>query len=170
MIFVSIIIIGIIVLAGWLLHGWVDSHALAVLVGDRWNIQAEGWAALWPTLAVGLLAGLFFGFIVGMLLSEKLGEALSDKRTETAKQAEKELHQQRLELARERAGIDQKIQQVADERIKSIKEWAEKTALENEKNKDEILRLQRKTGIMEGRMKGAQQKAARIKKAQLMRV
>lgn len=155
--------LGLVGLAGYMAHGWATSHALAVLVGDSWSIQAEGWAALWPVLAVGLLAGAAVGCALGLVLSGKLAEALSDKRTDAVKEAEKALQAQRVELARERAGIDEKIQQVADERIKSIKQWAEKIALENEKNKDEILRLQRKTGIMEGRMKGAQQKAARIK-------
>lgn len=154
---------GLVGLAGYMVNGWATSHALAVLVGDSWSIQAEGWAALWPPVSAGLLAGAVVGLALGVVLSGKLAEALEDKRSAAVKEAEKALQAQRLELARERAGIDQKIQQVADERIKSIKEWSEKIALENEKNKDEILRLQRKTGIMEGRMKGAQQKAARIK-------
>lgn len=162
--------LGLVGLAGYMAHGWATSHALAVLVGEGWSIQAEGWAALWPPVSVGLLAGAVVGLALGVVLSGRLAEALSDKRTNAAKEAEKALQAQRLELTRERAGIDQKIQQVADERIKSIKQWAENIALENEKNKDEILRLQRKTGIMEGRLKGAQQKANRLKKAQLMRV
>ena len=161
---------GLVFVAAYMANTWVTSHALAVAAGDQWAIQASGWPALWPVLAVGLLVGAAAGLALGLVLSGKLADALADKRTDAAKEAEKALQAQRLDLARERAGIDQKIQQVADERIKSIKEWAEKTALENEKNKDEILRLQRKTGIIEGRMKGAQQKAARIKKAQLMRV
>lgn len=170
MIFLGFVALAIMFVAGYLLNGWATSHALAVLEAEKWVIQAEGWEALWQVLAVGVVAGVAAGLALGVVLSGKLAEALADKRTDAAKEAEKVLQAQRLDLARERAGIDQKIQQVADERIKSIKEWAEKTALENEKNKDEILRLQRKTGIIEGRMKGAQQKAARIKKAQLMRV
>ena len=161
---------GLVFVAAYMANTWVTAHALAVTAGDSWAIQATGWPALWPVLAVGLLVGAAAGLALGLVLSGKLAEALGDKHTDAAKEAEKALQAQRLELARERAGIDQKIQQVADERIKSIKQWAEKTTLENEKNKDEILRLQRKTGIIEGRMKGAQQKAARIKKAQLMRV
>jgi len=149
MIFVSIIIIGIIVLAGWLLHGWVDSHALAVLVGDRWNIQAEGWAALWPTLAVGLLAGGVIAFLAGLLLSKKLWEVIGDNRTEAAKQAEKELHQQRLELSKERAEIDKKIQEISEERIKSIQERVEKIYQENEELKANL----RKNQVLYDRMK-----------------
>lgn len=154
---------GLVFVAAYMANAWVTGHALAVAAGDSWAIQATGWPALWPMLAVGLLVGAVAGLALGLVLSGKLAEALSDKRTDAAKEAEKALQAQRLELARERSGIDQKIQQVADERIKSIKQWAENIALENEKNKDEILRLQRKTGIMEGRMKGAQQKASRLK-------
>lgn len=161
---------GLVFVAAYMANAWVTAHALAVAAGNSWAIQATGWPALWPVLAVGLLVGAVAGLALGLVLSGKLAEALSDKRTDAVKEAEKALQAQRVELARERAGIDQKIQQVADERIKSMKEWSEKIALENEKNKDEILRLQRKTGIMEGRLKGAQQKANRLKKAQLTRV
>ena len=169
-VFLVIIALGLLWLAAYTLHGWVTAHALAVAVGEQWSIQAQGWAALWPTVAAGLLAGAVVGLVIGLVASGRIAEALEDKRSAAVKEAEKALQAQRLELARERSGIDQKIQQVADERIKSIKQWAENIALENEKNKDEILRLQRKTGIMEGRLKGAQQKANRLKKAQLTRV
>lgn len=157
--------LGLVGLAGYMAHGWATSHALAVLVGDSWSIQAEGWAALWPPVSAGLLAGAVVGLALGVVLSGKLAEALAERQRSrsSADEAQKALQAQRLELAKRQAGIDAEIKEVADERIKSIKEWGEKIALENEKNKDEILRLQRKNGIMEGRMKGAQQKAARIK-------
>lgn len=161
---------GLVFVAAYMANTWVTSHALAVAAGDQWAIQASGWPALWPVLAVGLLAGAAAGLALGLVLSGKLAEALADKRTDAAKEAEKALQAQRLELVKRQAGIDAEIKKVADERIKSIKSWADNLALENEKLKNEVLHLQRKTGIIEGRLKGAQQKAARFKKARLMSV
>ena len=169
-VFLVIIALGLAWLAAYTLHGWVTSHALAVAVGEQWSIQASGWPALWPTVAAGLLAGAVVGLALGLVISGRIAEALEDKRTEAAKEAEKALQAQRLELVKRQAGIDAEIKKVADERIKSIKSWADNLALENEKLKNEVLHLQRKTGIIEWRLKGAQQKAARFKKARLMSV
>lgn len=169
-VFLVIIALGLLWLAAYTLHGWVTAHALAVAVGEQWSIQAQGWAALWPTVAAGLLAGAVVGLVIGLVASGRIAEALEDKRSAAVKEAEKALQAQRLELARERSDVDKKIREVTDERIKSIKSWADNLALENEKLKDELLHLQRKTGIIEGRLKGAQQKAARFKKARLMSV
>lgn len=169
-VFLVIIALGLLWLAAYTLHGWVTAHALAVAVGEQWSIQAQGWAALWPTVAAGLLAGAVVGLVIGLVASGRIAEALEDKRSAAVKEAEKALQAQRLELVKRQAGIDAEIKKVADERIKSIKSWADNLALENEKLKDELLHLQRKTGIIEGRLKGAQQKAARFKKARLMSV
>lgn len=170
MIAIVFVVLAVGFVAAYLLNSWATAHALAVLIGDQWSIQAHGWGGLWPVLAVGMLAGAVMGVALGVGLSGKLAEVLAERQSSSADQAQKALQAQRQELAKRQAGIDAEIKKVADERIKSIKEWGEKIAIENEKNKDEILRLQRKTGIIEGRMKGAQQKAARLKKARLMSV
>ena len=170
MIFLGFVALAIMFVAGYLLNGWATSHALAVLEADKWVIQAEGWEALWQALAVGTVAGVAAGLALGVVLSGKLGDALQERRSSAHAEAQKALQAKRQELAKREADIDEQIQTVTSERIKSINEWSEKIALENEKNKDEILRLQRKSGIIEGRMKGAQQKAARLKKARLKSV
>ena len=164
--------LGLVGLAGYMAHGWATSHALAVLVGDSWSIQAEGWAALWPPVSAGLLAGAVVGLALGVVLSGKLAEALAERQRSrsSADEAQKALQAQRLELARERAMLDAEIQKNVAESTASIKEWSEKKEIENEKLRREVLRLQQKERIIEGRLKGAQQKANRLKKAQLMRV
>lgn len=154
-IFLLIIFAGVVWLAGYMLHSWVTAHALAVAVGAEWSIQAVGWAGLWPLLSVGLLAGVAMGVAVGLVVSGKIAEAIAsgkDAALETA----------RADLAKREQALTQRV-------IHSTKEAndrALKYAAETNQAEEKLLRAQRKQRIIEGRLKGAQQKAARLKKAQ----
>lgn len=155
--------LGLAALAVYSINAWAVAHALFVLVGDSWVIQAEGWDALWPPLATGLMAGAAVGLAIGWVAFGRLSQVLQENRNEAIQEAEKSLFEQRQELAKKRAGIDFEIQKLVKESTAASSQRAENFSLENEKNKDEVLRLQRKIKIIEGKLKGAQQKAARIK-------
>lgn len=155
--------LGVVGVAGYSAHEWAAAHALFALVGEEWHMQARGWAALWPPLTLGLLVAAVPAFALGLVASRRLAQALQADKEKVTEQAEKALSDQRQELAKKRASIDFEIQNIIKESIAAANQRAENFLLENEKNKDEILRLQRKLRIIEGQLKGAQQKAARIK-------
>lgn len=163
--------LGIACAAGWLANDWAMSHALALAVGEQWSIQREGWAALWPPVAVGLLAGAVPAFFIGLVISGRLAEAIQTGKDEANEQAQKLLSEQRRELTKKRADIDSEIQKTVQISIASANQRAENSSLENEKNKDTILRLQRKIEIIERRLIGSKKaRAERKKKAQLTSV
>lgn len=154
----------IIIVAGYMLNDWVMAHALAVATDGKWALQADGWSGLWPLITVGMIAGLAVGVTLGVLISRKLANALNKRRELAEIDTQKELDKQRLALARKEAEIDARIKSIAEERISAIQKQADALAIENEKTRTELLRLKKKSEIIEGRLKGAQQKAARIKK------
>ena len=57
--------------SGWSAHQFLQTHALAVLVGTEWHIKAESWkllVALWPAvLLLALTLALVFILILGTL-------------------------------------------------------------------------------------------------------
>lgn len=159
--------LGLIWVAGYSAHEWAVAHALAELSDGKWAIQAEGWAALWLPLTMGLLTGAAAGIGLGLVASRRLAQVLQEGKDKAVEQAEKSLSEQRQELSKKRASIDFEIQKLVKESTAASSQRAENFSLENEKNKDEVLRLQRKIRIIEGQLKGAHQKAARLKKAQL---
>ena len=164
-------VLGIACAAGWLANDWAMSHALALAVGEKWSIQSEGWVALWPPVAVGLLAGAVPAFALGMVVSGRIAQVIQAGTEEATEQAQKALSEQRQELAKKRADIDSEIQKSVQISIASANQRAEIFSLENEKNKDTILRLQRKIEIIERRLIGSKKaRSERKKKAQLMSV
>lgn len=155
MIFLGFVALAIIFVAGYLLNGWATSHALAVLEADKWVIQAEGWTGLWPLLTVGLLTGVAVGLAVGLVMSGKIAQAIASGK-DTA------LDAARADLAKREQTLTQHI-------IHSTKEASDKAlkyAAETNQAEEKLLHAQRKQRIIEGRLKGAQQKAARLKKTQ----
>ena len=163
--------LGIACAAGWLANDWATSHALALEVGEQWSIQAEGWAALWPPVAVGLLVGAVSAFALGLVVSGRIAQAIQTGKDKATEQAQKLLSEQRRELAKKRADIDTEIQKSVQISTASANQHAEICSLENEKNKDTILRLQRKIEIIEKRLIGSTKaRAERKKKVQLMSI
>ena len=159
--------LGMSLVAVYMVNDWASTHGLAILVDGTWAIQAKGWPAVWPTLSVGLLAGTVVGISLGILLSGRLTQALEAQKDEATEKAEKALAKQRQELAAKSARMDAEIKNAVTLATTSSQEWAEKHRLEAESNRIKALQLERKIDTLEKRMKGSQQKAARLKKAQL---
>ena len=162
--------LGVSLVAAYMAHDWASTHGLAILVGETWAMQAKGWPAVWPTLSVGLLAGTVVGISLGILLSGRLAQALETKKDEATEKSQKALSKQRQELAAKSARMDAEIKNAVTLATTSSQEWAEKHRLEAESNRIKALQLERKIDTLEKRMKGSQQKAARLKKAQLKSV
>jgi hypothetical protein len=157
--------------AGWLANDWATNHALALAMGEQWSIQSEGWAALWPPVAVGLLAGAVPAFALGLAISGRIAQAIQAGKDEATEQAQKLLSEQRRELTKKRAGIDAEIQEFIQQSTALVNQRADKIYLESEKKDDTILRLQRKIEIIEKRLAGSKRaRADRQKKAQLKSV
>lgn len=148
--------VGIIGMTGYIIHSWVSEHALAVAMDGRWMVQAEGWASLWILLVVGLLAGAVMGLSLGVAASGRIAEALSAAHEDSFEQA-------RTQLQQERARLEEKIRKSTEKAYDASRIYNEKFQQERDKS----LLLERKIKSMEGRMKGAQQKATRIKKVLL---
>ena len=162
--------LGVSSVAAYMIHDWASTHGLAILVGNTWAMQAKGWHAVWPTISMGLLVGTVLGITIGTVLSGRLAQALEAKKDEATEKAEKALAKQRQELAAKSARMDAEIKNAVTLATTSSQEWAEKHRLEAESNRIKVLQLERKIDTLEKRMKGSQQKAARLKKAQLKSV
>ena len=162
--------LGVSSVAAYMAHDWASTHGLAILVDGTWAMQAKGWPAVLPTISVGLLVGTVLGITIGTVLSGRLAQALETKKDEATEQAQKALSKQRQELAAKSARIDAEIKNAIAITTANSQEWAEKHRLEAESNRIKALQLERKIDTLEKRMKGSQQKAARLKKAQLKSV
>lgn len=175
MIYIVIIIFIILIvcaIAYFILNGWVQTHAFAVLTGPhQWEILETGWSSLWVPLAVGALAGLVLFLIISALVSESL-HTLITSRLEDALQSEKQaLVDLREQLAHREASIDTQIKKITNIKIKETESVIEILQKENIELKNKLHQAAFKNDKMLGRMKGAQQKASRIKKkAQLTSV
>ncbi|SER89027.1 hypothetical protein [Giesbergeria anulus] len=162
--------LGVSLVAAYMVNDWASTHGLAILVGDTWAMQAKGWPAVWPTISVGLLVGTVLGITIGTVLSGRLAQALEAQKDEATEKAQKALSKQRQELAAKSARIDAEIKNAIAIATANSQEWVETHRLEAESNRIKALQLERKIDTLEKRMKGSQQKAARLKKAQLKSV
>ena len=162
--------LGMSLVAAYMLNDWASTHGLAILVGDTWAMQAKGWPAVWPTISVGLLVGTVLGITIGTVLSGRLAQALEAQKDEATEQAQKALSKQRQELAAKSARMDAEIKNAITLATANSQELTEKHKLEAENNRIKALQLERKIDTLEKRLKGSQQKAARLKKAQLKSV
>lgn len=162
--------LGVSSVAAYMAHDWASTHGLAILIGDTWTMQAKGWPAVWPSISVGLLVGSVVGISLGILLSGRLAQALETKKDEATEQAQKALSKQRQELAAKSAKIDAEIKNAIALATAGNQESVEKYKIEAENNRLKISQLERKIDTLEKRLKGSQQKSARLKKAQLKSV
>lgn len=164
MILLFILSILVLLFIAYLLNSWVQVHAIAVLIDGTWTMQAKGWSALLPQISAGLLAGLGVGFCIGILLANELAKFLQNRKNDSLADAQNALDNQRIALAKERASIDAHVQKVTSERVSAIKKNNDALTLENDTLKRDLIAQKNKLGIIEGRLKGAQQKNARLKK------
>lgn len=163
-IFIALVIIGIATYA--ILSGWINSHGLAILSDSgKWHIDSTGWEALWPTLTVGAAAGLIVSLVIFILLSESLHSLFSSHVEERHTEEKAALSELRQELNKRQAGIDAEIKKNLAENISSYEATIEILERSRYEIKKENELLKSKNDIIASRLKGAQQKAARIKKS-----
>lgn len=154
----------------WLVNGWLAARALVDISGDTPRLIAEGWGLFLslggPLAAFGLLIGLAIGIPAGSrllgLLVEKQGAEIEASRAA--------LIAERQQLEAAKAALDGQIRQAAaqgrQEGAAIAQEATQARFLAEDRAKD----MERRQRALEGRLKGAQQKAARMqKKAQLTR-
>ena len=151
----------------WLVNGWLAGHALVVAVGDKWELAAQGWGLFLslggPLAAFGLLIGLAIGIPAGSrllgLLVEKQGAEVEANRAALAAE------RQKLEAAK--AALDGQIRQAAAQGRQEGAAIAQEATQARFMAEDRAKGMERRQRALEGRLKGAQQKAARKEKALL---
>ena len=153
--------VGIVWAAGYMANNWAAAHALAVAATNGgWAVQAEGWSSLWPIMAMGFVPGAAIGIGLILVMGGRMAAALSAAREEGANEV-------REQLAQERAKWEKKITSVrleSNEYAQSINKQAQFTNEKLQQEREKALRAERKSRTIEGRLKGAQQKAERFKK------
>ena len=162
--------LGVTSVAAYMGNDWASTHGLTILVNGKWVIQATGWPAVWPSLGMGFLVGTVVGLTIGTLLSERLIHALETRKSKAAEKAEQTLSKLRQEMALKSDKIDAEIKKAVSLATANSQDWVEKHRIESESYRIKALQLERKVITLEKRMKGSQQKAARLKKAQLKSV
>lgn len=154
----------------WLMNGWLAARALVDIGGDTPVVIAESWGLFvslgGPLAAFGLVIGLAIGIPAGSrllgLLVEKQGAEIEASRA--ALIAER----QKLEAAK--AALDGHIRQAAAQGRQEGAAIAQEATQARFLAEDRAKGMERRQRALEGRLKGAQQKAARMqKKAQLTR-
>lgn len=149
------------------------------LITDPSNIKihAHGWDAFWPYLTTGFALGIFLTVIMWALFYNSFKVQQKERQDALFSEEKSALEQASKTLEKRLANIEQEIQEKTIEGLKSYEfmidmykaEW-EKSNIEIEKLKLENDYLMRNNDKISGLLKGAQQKAARIKKAQLTSV
>ena len=154
----------------WLISGWLDGHALMVSVGDKWEIAAQGWG-LFLTLGGPLAAaGLLIGLAIGIPAGSRLLGFLVEKQGADVEASRKALAVERQGLEAAKAALDGQIRQAADQGRQEGARIAQEATEARFSAEDKAKGMERRQRALEGRLKGAQQKAARMqKKAQLTR-
>lgn len=144
-------------------HTWVDARALAMVVGDKWTITGQGWSGMWPILLAGLIPGLVFGLFAGSGFG-KLIESWIDDGMEATRQ---KLAEDRTQLETQKSTLDALIRKAtttARQQAADAVKNAEIAMFEAKKQAD---LQENRVKHMEGRLKGAQQRANRKEKALL---
>lgn len=147
----------IMLFAAWMLHSWISSHGLVVIMDDKWVLQSQGWAAFMPMTLMFVFLGVVLGFSLGAMLSKELAQYLTERQNEVKKDAQ-------MRLAEQQKSSDQHLQKVLQHRTDALKKDNDALRSDNQKLGQENNTLKHKIDIIENRLKGAQQKNARLKK------
>lgn len=155
MIFVLVLAaLGIAGAAGYMANNWAAAHALAIATTNgSWTIQAEGWASLWPTMAMGFVPGAAIGIGLILVVGGHITEALAAAR-EAGANEEREKWEEKITS----------IKTESNEKTQSIRKHLQLANDQLLQEREKALRAERKSRTIEGRLKGAQQKAERFKK------
>lgn len=102
----TLFLAGLAAFSWWQMDDWLSVRALAVAVGERYALEAEGWEILlsgWPLAAVAIAPGLVIGFFFGLALigfAEDADKADLKKRLERAQEQAKTADARATERAR----------------------------------------------------------------------
>lgn len=151
-------------LLGWITQSWVIAHGLAVLTPNgHWAMMGEGWHGVGYILIIGLIIGLVAGAFAGSGFSGLIKSWIA--RNDDA--ARRELLEERQKIELIKTQMDGLIKKATLEGRQQGAEIADRASLARFEAEDKARRLEGRLNTVEGRLKGSQQKAARIKKTQL---
>lgn len=159
---VVLVIIGAVL---WQTHSWVQSHALAVLTDiGKWSLVSTGWESMWPVLFAGAASGALIALFICLLVSKKLS-SFTKKYFEAKHSKEAAaLSELRLALNKQQADIDAEIKKNVSLHTTAYENTLEELRSSNREMQTQLEKLKRKNETLVGRLKGAQQRAMRLKK------
>jgi hypothetical protein len=127
--------------------------------------MAEGWYGVGYVLIIGIAIGLVAGILVG----GKFADLIKSWIASSNDAAREKLLEERQQIEILKTQMDGLIMKATLEGRKEGAAMAEKASLARLEAENNLKRLQIRLNTVEGRLKGAQQKAARIQKALLTR-
>ena len=153
-------------LLGWITQSWVVVHGLAVLTpSGHWEMMGEGWHGVGYILIIGLVIGLAAGVFAGSGFADLIKSWI----TSNDDAAREKLLEERQQIELMKTQMDGLIKKATLAGRKEGAEMAERASLARLEADDKARRLKSRLSTVEGRLKGSQQKAARIKKTLLTR-
>lgn len=159
-----IVLAGVVGLLGWMTHSWVIAHALAELTPTgKWELVSVGWSSMWPVLLVGLVVGL----IVGLVAGSKAGDLVKILVAKGEDAAREKTAKELKEAMALKASLEGKIIQAEQMGRMHGAQIAQEATTARIEAEDKARVMERRLKAMEGRLKGAQQKADRKDKALL---
>lgn len=150
-------------LLAWATHTWVDARALAVAVGDKWVIDGQGWSSMWPIIMAGLIPGLVLGLFTGRGFGQLIEKWIDDG-MEATRAA---LAQERQQIEAKKSNLDAQIRKSASAARQQADETIQKAEISVLEARKHASMQERRVEKLEGRLKGAQQRAKRKEKALL---
>jgi hypothetical protein len=153
-------------LLGWITQSWVITHGLAVLTpSGHWEMMGEGWHGVGYILIIGLIIGLVGGVFAGSGFADLIKSWI----TSNDDAAREKLLEERQQIELVKTQMDDRIKKAFMDGRKVGAAMAEKASLARFEAEDKARRQDERNQALEGRLKGSQQKAARLKKTLLTR-
>jgi hypothetical protein len=153
-------------LLGWITQSWVITHGLAVLTpSGHWEMMGEGWHGVGYILIIGLIIGLVGGVFAGSGFADLIKSWI----TSNDDAAREKLLEERQQIELVKTQMDDRIKKAFMDGRKEGAAMAEKASLARFEAEDKARRQDERNQALEGRLKGSQQKAARLKKTLLTR-
>lgn len=153
-------------LLGWITQSWVVIHGLVVLTpSGHWEMMGEGWHGVGYILIIGLIIGLVAGAFAG----SEFADLIKSWITSNDDAAREKLLEERQQIELVKTQMDGRIKKAFMDGRKEGAAMAEKASLARSEAEAKARRQNECNQALKGRLKGSQQKAARIKKALLTR-
>ena len=146
---------------GYFLNAWVVSHALVVDMNGKYQIAAEGWAAVWWIMAAGAVPSL----ILGMMTSEKIGAAIARLFDGLHQKERVALISDRKKLEAEKNRIFQDITSASSEGRQVGAEMAAREAEARHSAEGRARAMERRNEALIARLKGSHGRSLRKEKA-----